>query len=43
MKLKIDRDRKSILERKSRARISQLEKGKYTEESAASTAAMETS
>ncbi|KAK2191163.1 hypothetical protein NP493_58g05011 [Ridgeia piscesae] len=42
VKLKMDRDRKSILERKSRARISQLEKGKYTEESA-STAAMETS
>ncbi|KAI0209702.1 60S ribosomal protein L26 [Lamellibrachia satsuma] len=43
VKLKMDRDRKSILERKSRARISQLEKGKYTEESASTTAAMETS
>jgi large subunit ribosomal protein L26e len=33
VKLKMDRDRKSILERKARARSAKLDKGKHTEES----------
>jgi large subunit ribosomal protein L26e len=45
VKLKIDKDRKHILERRGagRARALGKEKGKYTEESAAAATTMETS
>lgn len=45
MKLKMDKDRKKILDRRSKGRLAALgkDKGKYTEESAAPAAAMETS
>ena len=33
MKLKIDKDRKKILERKAKSRKALADKGKYTEES----------
>lgn len=44
VKLKMDKDRKKIIDRRSKGRLAALgkEKGKYTEESAAATA-METS
>ena len=34
-KLKLDKDRKALLERKSRSRVADKGKGKYTEETAA--------
>nr|CAD7604980.1 unnamed protein product [Timema genevievae] len=45
VKLKIDKDRKKIIDRRSKGRLAALgkEKGKYTEESAAAATAMETS
>jgi len=44
VKLKMDKDRKKIIDRRSKGRLAALgkDKGKYTEESAAATA-METS
>lgn len=45
VKLKMDKDRKKILDRRAKGRLAALgkDKGKYTEESAAAATAMETS